>query len=86
MHLSPLGMEIYLSCIFLFFFVGAFSCPHVILNLCCVLSFFSTSGCHEGLVNYCILFQSFNVTDRDLDDFFGGPAFLAWARMGNLHG
>ncbi|KAL5652809.1 hypothetical protein ACJX0J_038267, partial [Zea mays] len=29
---------------------------------------------------------SFNVTDRDLDDFFGGPAFLAWARMGNLHG
>uniref|UniRef100_A0A0E0D0R9 Alpha-N-acetylglucosaminidase n=1 Tax=Oryza meridionalis TaxID=40149 RepID=A0A0E0D0R9_9ORYZ len=30
--------------------------------------------------------KSFNVTDRDLDDFFGGPAFLAWARMGNLHG
>jgi len=29
---------------------------------------------------------SFNVTDRDLDNFFGGPAFLAWARMGNLHG
>jgi len=22
----------------------------------------------------------------DLDDFFGGPAFLAWSRMGNLHG
>jgi hypothetical protein len=21
-----------------------------------------------------------------MDDFFGGPAFLAWARMGNLHG
>ncbi|KAJ1297075.1 hypothetical protein BS78_01G350300 [Paspalum vaginatum] len=32
------------------------------------------------------VFKSFNVTDRDLDDFFGGPAFLAWARMGNLHG
>ncbi|XP_040246860.1 alpha-N-acetylglucosaminidase isoform X1 [Aegilops tauschii subsp. strangulata] len=31
------------------------------------------------------VFKSFNVTDRDLDDFFGGPAFLAWARMGNLH-
>jgi len=22
----------------------------------------------------------------NLDDFFGGPAFLAWSRMGNLHG
>ncbi|KAF8728724.1 hypothetical protein HU200_018000 [Digitaria exilis] len=32
------------------------------------------------------VFKSFNVTDRDLNDFFGGPAFLAWARMGNLHG
>ncbi|KAL6593812.1 hypothetical protein ACP70R_048713 [Stipagrostis hirtigluma subsp. patula] len=32
------------------------------------------------------VFKSFNVTDKDLDDFFGGPAFLAWARMGNLHG
>ncbi|KAG8097408.1 hypothetical protein GUJ93_ZPchr0013g37055 [Zizania palustris] len=32
------------------------------------------------------VFKSFNVTDRDLDGFFGGPAFLAWARMGNLHG
>jgi alpha-N-acetylglucosaminidase len=32
------------------------------------------------------VFKSFNVTDRDLDNFFGGPAFLAWARMGNLHG
>uniref|UniRef100_A0A0D9VU64 Alpha-N-acetylglucosaminidase n=1 Tax=Leersia perrieri TaxID=77586 RepID=A0A0D9VU64_9ORYZ len=30
--------------------------------------------------------NSFNVTDRNLDGFFGGPAFLAWARMGNLHG
>ncbi|XP_022738766.1 alpha-N-acetylglucosaminidase-like [Durio zibethinus] len=32
------------------------------------------------------VFQKFNVTDSDLDDFFGGPAFLAWSRMGNLHG
>ena len=30
-HLSPLAMGIYLSCIFLFFFVTAFSCPYVIL-------------------------------------------------------
>jgi len=22
----------------------------------------------------------------NLNDFFGGPAFLAWSRMGNLHG
>ncbi|KAL6562832.1 hypothetical protein OROHE_005419 [Orobanche hederae] len=27
----------------------------------------------------------FNITKQDLNDFFGGPAFLAWARMGNLH-
>ncbi|MCO5581342.1 hypothetical protein L7F22_035223 [Adiantum nelumboides] len=32
------------------------------------------------------VFQGFNLTNNDLDDFFGGPAFLAWARMGNLHG
>ncbi|PIN26471.1 Alpha-N-acetylglucosaminidase [Handroanthus impetiginosus] len=32
------------------------------------------------------VFQNFNISARDLDDFFGGPAFLAWARMGNLHG
>eukprot|EP00249_Psilotum_nudum_P007291 c20452_g1_i1 orf=225-2597(-) len=34
------------------------------------------------------VFQShmFNLSKADLDDFFGGPAFLAWARMGNLHG
>ncbi|CAK9870707.1 unnamed protein product [Sphagnum jensenii] len=33
------------------------------------------------------VFQSktFNLTKSDLDDYFGGPAFLAWARMGNLH-
>jgi len=30
--------------------------------------------------------QSLNITKEDLNDFFGGPAFLAWARMGNLHG
>lgn len=32
------------------------------------------------------VFEGFNLTNSDLDDFFGGPAFLAWARMGNLHG
>ncbi|KAL8529767.1 hypothetical protein ACS0TY_006994 [Phlomoides rotata] len=32
------------------------------------------------------VFQNFNVSTRDLGDFFGGPAFLAWSRMGNLHG
>ncbi|XP_074573101.1 alpha-N-acetylglucosaminidase [Curcuma longa] len=32
------------------------------------------------------VFQDFNVTGEHLNDFFGGPAFLAWARMGNLHG
>ncbi|KAJ8900319.1 hypothetical protein K2173_024959 [Erythroxylum novogranatense] len=32
------------------------------------------------------VFMKFNISARDLDDFFGGPAFLAWARMGNLHG
>ncbi|XP_031504015.1 alpha-N-acetylglucosaminidase isoform X2 [Nymphaea colorata] len=32
------------------------------------------------------VFKRFNITDADLSDFFGGPAFLAWARMGNLHG
>ncbi|XP_073123504.1 alpha-N-acetylglucosaminidase-like [Henckelia pumila] len=32
------------------------------------------------------VFQNFNISARDLNDFFGGPAFLAWSRMGNLHG
>ncbi|KAF7136024.1 hypothetical protein RHSIM_Rhsim08G0167900 [Rhododendron simsii] len=32
------------------------------------------------------VFQNFNISSSDLNDFFGGPAFLAWARMGNLHG
>ncbi|XP_061369642.1 alpha-N-acetylglucosaminidase-like [Gastrolobium bilobum] len=32
------------------------------------------------------VFQKFNMSISDLDDFFGGPAFLAWSRMGNLHG
>ncbi|PHT60524.1 Alpha-N-acetylglucosaminidase [Capsicum baccatum] len=31
------------------------------------------------------VFLDYNMTTRDLNDFFGGPAFLAWARMGNLH-
>ncbi|XP_077241702.1 alpha-N-acetylglucosaminidase family / NAGLU family isoform X2 [Tasmannia lanceolata] len=32
------------------------------------------------------VFKNFNISKDDLNDFFGGPAFLAWARMGNLHG
>ncbi|KAK6249436.1 hypothetical protein SCA6_003441 [Theobroma cacao] len=32
------------------------------------------------------VYQKFNISKSDLDDFFGGPAFLAWSRMGNLHG
>eukprot|EP01018_Ginkgo_biloba_P022651 Gb_23620 [translate_table: standard] len=32
------------------------------------------------------VFQRYNMSKTDLDDFFGGPAFLAWERMGNLHG
>ncbi|XP_062169600.1 alpha-N-acetylglucosaminidase-like [Alnus glutinosa] len=32
------------------------------------------------------VFQKFNLSKTDLDDFFGGPGFLAWSRMGNLHG
>ncbi|XP_057459524.1 alpha-N-acetylglucosaminidase-like [Actinidia eriantha] len=32
------------------------------------------------------IFQNFNISSSDLNDFFGGPAFLAWSRMGNLHG
>lgn len=32
------------------------------------------------------VFVDFNISTEDLNDFFGGPAFLAWARMGNLHG
>ncbi|XP_038725548.1 alpha-N-acetylglucosaminidase [Tripterygium wilfordii] len=32
------------------------------------------------------VFLGFNITTEELNDFFGGPAFLAWARMGNLHG
>ncbi|KAF8403783.1 hypothetical protein HHK36_011889 [Tetracentron sinense] len=31
------------------------------------------------------VFKNFNISKEDLNDFFGGPAFLAWARMGNLH-
>ncbi|KAK4786752.1 hypothetical protein SAY86_010585 [Trapa natans] len=32
------------------------------------------------------VFMDLNITAKELDNFFGGPAFLAWARMGNLHG
>ncbi|XP_078446491.1 alpha-N-acetylglucosaminidase family / NAGLU family [Wolffia australiana] len=31
------------------------------------------------------VFKGFNVSEEDMSTFFGGPAFLAWARMGNLH-
>ncbi|XP_065876467.1 alpha-N-acetylglucosaminidase-like [Euphorbia lathyris] len=31
------------------------------------------------------VFEKYNISKVDLDDFFGGPAFLAWSRMGNLH-
>ncbi|OAY30937.1 alpha-N-acetylglucosaminidase [Manihot esculenta] len=31
------------------------------------------------------VFKKFNISKVELDDFFGGPAFLAWSRMGNLH-
>ncbi|KAJ8753533.1 hypothetical protein K2173_022774 [Erythroxylum novogranatense] len=31
------------------------------------------------------VFQKFNLSKAELDDFFGGPAFLAWSRMANLH-
>jgi alpha-N-acetylglucosaminidase len=30
--------------------------------------------------------EKFNMSISNLNDFFGGPAFLAWSRMGNLHG
>jgi alpha-N-acetylglucosaminidase len=30
--------------------------------------------------------QRYNISKSDLDDFFGGPAFLAWSRMANMHG
>ncbi|XP_026423582.1 alpha-N-acetylglucosaminidase-like [Papaver somniferum] len=32
------------------------------------------------------VFQIFNISNSELSTFFGGPAFLAWSRMGNLHG
>ncbi|PWZ41645.1 Alpha-N-acetylglucosaminidase [Zea mays] len=32
------------------------------------------------------IFQRYNISKSDLDDFFGGPAFLAWSRMANMHG
>lgn len=30
--------------------------------------------------------KHFGLTDAELDDFFTGPAFLAWNRMGNIYG
>ncbi len=31
-------------------------------------------------------FKSYGLTDKEVSDYFSGPAFLAWNRMGNLHG
>ncbi|XP_028781748.1 alpha-N-acetylglucosaminidase-like isoform X2 [Neltuma alba] len=30
--------------------------------------------------------EKFNMSSSDLEDFFGGPAFLSWSCMANLHG
>ncbi|XP_070194729.1 alpha-N-acetylglucosaminidase-like isoform X3 [Littorina saxatilis] len=32
------------------------------------------------------LYMNMGFTSEDLDAFFGGPAFLAWSRMGNIQG
>ncbi|KAK4350434.1 hypothetical protein RND71_029747 [Anisodus tanguticus] len=32
-----------------------------------------------------VMSLNFNISKSHLDDFFGGPAFLVWSRMGNLH-
>ncbi|KAK2158313.1 hypothetical protein LSH36_173g09013 [Paralvinella palmiformis] len=32
------------------------------------------------------VYLSLGFTQEDLDTHFGGPAFLAWSRMGNMHG
>ena len=32
------------------------------------------------------LYLNLGITQAELDGFFGGPAFLAWARMGNIQG
>ncbi|KAK8606424.1 hypothetical protein V6N13_030707 [Hibiscus sabdariffa] len=40
---------------------------------------------HSSAFEFRIISKKFNITNSDLDDFFGGPAFLAWSRMGNLH-
>ncbi|XP_066297889.1 alpha-N-acetylglucosaminidase-like [Branchiostoma lanceolatum] len=32
------------------------------------------------------VYLSLGFTQKDLDEHFGGPAFLAWARMGNIRG
>lgn len=29
-------------------------------------------------------YSSLGLTDTEIEDFFSGPAFLAWFRMGNL--
>ncbi|XP_076439884.1 alpha-N-acetylglucosaminidase-like isoform X1 [Babylonia areolata] len=32
------------------------------------------------------LYMEFGFSNEDLEEFFGGPAFLAWSRMGNIQG
>ncbi|CAK8689619.1 alpha-N-acetylglucosaminidase-like [Clavelina lepadiformis] len=32
------------------------------------------------------VYKQLGCTDKDLDEHFAGPAFLAWGRMGNIHG
>ncbi|KAL4235880.1 hypothetical protein ACF0H5_004269 [Mactra antiquata] len=32
------------------------------------------------------VYRKMGFTDQQLQDHFGGPAFLAWSRMGNMHG
>lgn len=49
----------------------------------CVL--YGLNLCTYIFDNWFLLAQNFNISTSNLDDFFGGPAFLAWSRMGNLH-
>ncbi|KAL8566784.1 hypothetical protein ACOMHN_005735 [Nucella lapillus] len=32
------------------------------------------------------LYMNMGFSQKDMDEFFGGPAFLAWSRMGNIQG
>ncbi|KAM6564916.1 hypothetical protein CsatB_024914 [Cannabis sativa] len=52
--------------------------PEVITK---ILSHLAVSLCFQTAMYF-----KFNMSSKDLDYFFGGPAFLAWSRMGNFHG